>query len=123
HLNHSGKSWEEMWEVLLRGVGAAPVGPILFEDGARAELVEKGAHGSAVVRIRGEGAGGVLGLCDRLGAVPLPPYIEAARKRRTDAPPAAWSADRERYQTVYAREPGAVAAPTAGLHFTEPLLA
>jgi S-adenosylmethionine:tRNA ribosyltransferase-isomerase len=122
HLSHSEESWEEMWEVLLRGVGASP-GRILFEDGAQAEPVEKGVHGSAVVRIRGEGQNGVLGLCERLGAVPLPPYIEAARKRRADAPPAAWSADRERYQTVYARQPGAVAAPTAGLHFTEPLLA
>jgi S-adenosylmethionine:tRNA ribosyltransferase-isomerase len=49
---------------------------------------------------------------DRLGHVPLPPYI-----RRPDR-----EADRERYQTVYARNPGAVAAPTAGLHFTEAIL-
>jgi S-adenosylmethionine:tRNA ribosyltransferase-isomerase len=123
HVSHSQKSWEEMWEVLLRGMAAAPSGRVLFEDGAQAEVVEKGVHGSATVRIRGDGEGGVLGLCDRLGAVPLPPYIEAARKRSADPPPAAWSADRERYQTVYAHSPGAVAAPTAGLHFTEPLLA
>ena len=50
---------------------------------------------------------------ERLGHVPLPPYI-----RRADQP-----ADRERYQTVYARHPGAIAAPTAGLHFSEDLLA
>jgi S-adenosylmethionine:tRNA ribosyltransferase-isomerase len=50
---------------------------------------------------------------DRLGHVPLPPYI-----RRHDE-----AADRERYQTVFARRPGAIAAPTAGLHFSEPLLA
>jgi S-adenosylmethionine:tRNA ribosyltransferase-isomerase len=49
---------------------------------------------------------------DRLGHVPLPPYI-----KRPDDP-----ADRERYQTVYARQPGAIAAPTAGLHLTEELL-
>jgi S-adenosylmethionine:tRNA ribosyltransferase-isomerase len=49
---------------------------------------------------------------ERLGEMPLPPYVD----RAADA------ADRERYQTVYAREPGAVAAPTAGLHFDEPLL-
>jgi S-adenosylmethionine:tRNA ribosyltransferase-isomerase len=55
----------------------------------------------------------VDGALERCGHTPLPPYI-----RRPDRP-----ADRERYQTVYAREPGSVAAPTAGLHFTAPLLA
>ena len=55
-------------------------------------------------------------LCARLGDVPLPPYIE--RDRGVAEP-----GDRERYQTVYARAPGAVAAPTAGLHFTPALLA
>lgn len=55
----------------------------------------------------------VMTVLGRSGHVPLPPYI-----RRTDG-----AADQERYQTVYAREPGAVAAPTAGLHFDEPLLA
>jgi len=53
-------------------------------------------------------------LLDRLGRVPLPPYIRKGEMT---------SADRQRYQTVYAHEPGSVAAPTAGLHFTEPLLA
>ena len=52
-------------------------------------------------------------ILQRLGHVPLPPYIE-----RPDEP-----RDRERYQTVYARRAGAVAAPTAGLHFDEPMLA
>src|SRR5205085_149925 len=56
-----------------------------------------------------------LALLDRLGEVPLPPYIER--------PPSGIAADRERYQTVFAREPGAVAAPTAGLHLTTELLA
>jgi S-adenosylmethionine:tRNA ribosyltransferase-isomerase len=120
HLNHSGESWEEMWEVLLRGMGGGSEGRICFEDGAQAVVVEKGERGSAVARIAGTGPGGVLGLCERLGSVPLPPYIEAARKR---APADDREADRVRYQTVYARVPGAVAAPTAGLHFTEALLA
>lgn len=53
-----------------------------------------------------------MALLERIGHMPLPPYI----KREDDA------ADRERYQTVYARKAGAVAAPTAGLHFNEPLL-
>jgi S-adenosylmethionine:tRNA ribosyltransferase-isomerase len=123
HLSHSSESWEEMWEVLLRGVGGGTEGRILFEDGAEAVVVEKGERGSAFVRIRGKAPGGVLALAERLGSVPLPPYIEAARKR---APPSEGGKpeqpDRLRYQTVYAREPGAVAAPTAGLHFTEALL-
>src|SRR5690606_12727698 len=55
----------------------------------------------------------VLDLLDQYGATPLPPYIEHAAENEDD----------ERYQTVYAREPGAVAAPTAGLHFDEAMLA
>jgi len=63
-------------------------------------------------RLRFESRESVLALLDRHGSVPLPPYIAH--------PPEA--ADEHRYQTVYARAPGAVAAPTAGLHFDEPLL-
>jgi S-adenosylmethionine:tRNA ribosyltransferase-isomerase len=63
-------------------------------------------------RLRFEGADSVLAALDRYGTVPLPPYIARA----------AADEDGARYQTVYARAPGAVAAPTAGLHFDEPLL-
>jgi S-adenosylmethionine:tRNA ribosyltransferase-isomerase len=63
-----------------------------------------------VVEIEGDEP--VAGVLDRIGHMPLPPYIERPVE----------SADRARYQTVYAREPGAVAAPTAGLHFDEPML-
>jgi S-adenosylmethionine:tRNA ribosyltransferase-isomerase len=63
-------------------------------------------------RLRFEGCGDVFALLERYGEVPLPPYV-------THTPDAA---DESRYQTVYAREPGAVAAPTAGLHFDEPTL-
>jgi S-adenosylmethionine:tRNA ribosyltransferase-isomerase len=63
-------------------------------------------------RLKFDGRESVLTLLDRHGSVPLPPYIAH--------PPEA--ADERRYQTVYARAPGAVAAPTAGLHFDEPLL-
>jgi S-adenosylmethionine:tRNA ribosyltransferase-isomerase len=62
--------------------------------------------------LRFEGAGSVLDILDRIGHVPLPPYI--ARADGAD--------DKARYQTVYAKTPGAVAAPTAGLHFDEALL-
>jgi S-adenosylmethionine:tRNA ribosyltransferase-isomerase len=63
--------------------------------------------------LRFEGEGTVMEFLERAGTLPLPPYI----RHQPDA------ADAERYQTVFAREPGAVAAPTAGLHFDEPLLA
>jgi S-adenosylmethionine:tRNA ribosyltransferase-isomerase len=63
--------------------------------------------------LRYDGDDGVMGFLERAGRLPLPPYIEHA----PDAD------DAERYQTVFAREPGAVAAPTAGLHFDEALLA
>ncbi len=69
-----------------------------------------------VVEVRGERAGEPGELLERFGRVPLPPYI-----RRQERDPAA-EADRERYQTVFASASGAVAAPTAGLHFTHRLL-
>ncbi|HXH26075.1 MAG TPA: tRNA preQ1(34) S-adenosylmethionine ribosyltransferase-isomerase QueA, partial [Vicinamibacterales bacterium] len=70
-------------------------------------------HGRRTIRLWMEaGPGDLAAAIDRIGHVPLPPYI-----RRPDRP-----VDRERYQTVYARERGSVAAPTAGLHFTPELL-
>jgi S-adenosylmethionine:tRNA ribosyltransferase-isomerase len=67
-------------------------------------------------RLRFAGAPNVADLLDALGEVPLPPYIVRPDAGRTEE-------DRQRYQTVYAKHAGSVAAPTAGLHFTEPLLA
>lgn len=103
------KLGEAEWEALVRpGRRARPGAAILFEDGLAAEVLEKREDGRCRLRFSEP----VEGHLDRLGHVPLPPYI-----RRSDEP-----ADRERYQTVYARTPGAIAAPTAGLHFTEALL-
>jgi S-adenosylmethionine:tRNA ribosyltransferase-isomerase len=79
---------------------------ILFNEGLEAEVLGRNEHGERLVRFHCEGD--LFDTLDRIGHVPLPPYI-----RRPDTPP-----DRERYQTVYARERGSVAAPTAGLHFT-----
>ena len=107
----------------LRSSRKPKPGTFLSVDGS----VDGSADGSAdggggfVVRSRREelfeleiaGADGVERLIERAGAVPLPPYIRRA----------ADDGDAERYQTVYARRPGAVAAPTAGLHFDETLLA
>jgi S-adenosylmethionine:tRNA ribosyltransferase-isomerase len=70
------------------------------------------ARDDDLFRLRFEGAEPVFALLDRHGEVPLPPYIAHAPQ----------ATDERRYQTVYARAPGAVAAPTAGLHFEEPLL-
>ena len=84
-------------------------GRILFDDDSVATVL--GRDGEFFV-LRFEAAEPLEKMLLRLGRMPLPPYIE----RAADA------ADDERYQTVYARESGAVAAPTAGLHFDEPLL-
>jgi S-adenosylmethionine:tRNA ribosyltransferase-isomerase len=76
------------------------------------EVLARRFHGRRTIRLWSEGDQTVDNLVDELGHVPLPPYIK--RPDRAD--------DRARYQTVFARERGSVAAPTAGLHFTEPLL-
>jgi S-adenosylmethionine:tRNA ribosyltransferase-isomerase len=83
---------------------------IRFGDGLEAEIVGRGEFGERTVRF--SGADDLYAEFERIGHVPLPPYI----KRSDEA------ADRERYQTVFAREKGSVAAPTAGLHFTGEVL-
>lgn len=76
------------------------------------QIVARHFHGRRSIRLWVEGGGDVDALIDALGHMPLPPYI-----KRSDT-----LADRERYQTVYARVRGSIAAPTAGLHFTPELL-
>jgi len=93
-----------------------PGARVRFEGDAgvlMAEVLERHFHGRRTIRLWSESAADVDTLVEALGHVPLPPYI-----KRADTP-----ADRERYQTVFARAPGSVAAPTAGLHFTPELLA
>jgi S-adenosylmethionine:tRNA ribosyltransferase-isomerase len=102
------------WECLVRPGRKIGVGEqLLFgsENELRAEVVARGSFGER--RIRFSPAADFFGLIERLGHIPLPPYID-----RPDRP-----GDREHYQTVYARERGSVAAPTAGLHFTPEILA
>jgi S-adenosylmethionine:tRNA ribosyltransferase-isomerase len=100
---------EREWDALVKpGRRAQPGTRIDFEDGLTAEVVDKREDGRHLLRFSEP----VEPYLDRLGHIPLPPYIH-----RPDT-----LADRERYQTVYARHPGSVAAPTAGLHFTEELL-
>ena len=86
-----------------------------FEKDGRtlnAEITGRHFHGRRTVRLWSDDGAPVGEVIDAIGHVPLPPYI-----KRPDA-----ASDRDRYQTVYARERGSIAAPTAGLHFTPPLL-
>ena len=98
------------WEVLAKPAKRLRVGSqISFGDGRlTATVVEELDHGGRIVRFSYEGI--FLEVLESLGEMPLPPYIHEKL------------ADRERYQTVYAKENGSAAAPTAGLHFTEELL-
>ena len=102
--------WE--WKALVRPGRKVLTGERLeFGDGElRAEVVAHGEFGERTLRF--EPVEDFLGIVERLGHMPLPPYIH-----REDR-----AGDRERYQTVYARERGSVAAPTAGLHFTAEIL-
>jgi len=104
------------WRALLSGSKSVHPGvPIAMPQGLTVVPLTREAD-TWCVRLLHPGAD-TLDAIEANGEVPLPPYI-----RRTDGDPRT-SADRERYQTVYARVPGAVAAPTAGLHFTPALLA
>jgi S-adenosylmethionine:tRNA ribosyltransferase-isomerase len=104
----------DIWEALVRPGKKMQVGErVQFGEGElEAEIISRGELGIRTVRFTVQNALSVEENMDRLGHVPLPPYIE-----RPDE-----AADRQRYQTVYAQRPGAVAAPTAGLHFTPEIL-
>jgi len=112
---------ETHWQALVHpGQKLKPGARLIVDDPVRApgvalriEIVERRFFGRRLIRLDVEGAAGVDAAIDALGHVPLPPYIH-----RPDT-----AEDRERYQTVYARARGSVAAPTAGLHFDAPLLA
>lgn len=109
------------WQALVHpGQKLKPGTRFIVEDPDRArgvtirgEILERLFHGRRRVRLDAEGVSSLDAAIDALGRVPLPPYI-----RREDT-----ADDRARYQTVYARARGSIAAPTAGLHFDEPLLA
>jgi S-adenosylmethionine:tRNA ribosyltransferase-isomerase len=109
-----------VWEVLLKGARRVKVGETIHlrdkekEDFCRAEVTEKLGGGRCRLKIGTESDAGTA--LERIGFPPLPPYI----KRGDDLSVAAM--DEVRYQTVYARKVGAVAAPTAGLHFTDELI-
>ncbi|HJF18888.1 MAG TPA: tRNA preQ1(34) S-adenosylmethionine ribosyltransferase-isomerase QueA [Enterococcus columbae] len=99
------------WETLIKPAKRAKVGTVIrFGDGRlQAVVKEELDHGGRIIEFQYEGI--FLEILESLGEMPLPPYI----KERLEDP--------DRYQTVYAKENGSAAAPTAGLHFTEELLA
>lgn len=109
-----------IWEVMLKGSRKLRAGDILHlkdrnrNDFCRAGLLEKVEQGRCLLKV--ESDTDALSVLEIIGFPPLPPYI------KRDDDPALAKEDRLRYQTVYARVNGAVAAPTAGLHFTESLI-
>jgi S-adenosylmethionine:tRNA ribosyltransferase-isomerase len=104
----------ETWEALVRPGRKMQVGErVLFGEGElEAEVLSHGHLGLRTLRFTSRDHTSIRQHLERLGHVPLPPYIERADE----------SSDRERYQTVFAKRPGAIAAPTAGLHFSTEIL-
>lgn len=101
---------EKVWEIICKpGKKAKPGTRFRFGDKLTAEVLDFAEDGGRIVRFFCEGS--LYAVLDEIGQMPLPPYITEKLQNK------------ERYQTVYAREPGSSAAPTAGLHFTPELLA
>ena len=106
-----------VWSVLLRNLGDARPGTVLhFTDAPEvaAKIVGRGEEGEYKIQVPAQREP----LLNRVGRMPLPPYIKRGKEHDPRD-----EADRERYQTVYARTGGSIAAPTAGLHFTDSVLA
>ena len=101
-LMHPGQRLKPRTRVVFKGAGVRLHG----------EVLARHFQGRRTIRLWADGGVNVIHAIDRIGHVPLPPYI-----KREDR-----SSDRDRYQTIYARERGSIAAPTAGLHFTESVL-
>ena len=100
---------QDVWEVIVRpGKRAKPGRRFVFGNELRAEVLDIVNDGNRLVRFEYDGL--FENVLDRLGEMPLPPYITEKLQ------------DRERYQTVYSKHEGSAAAPTAGLHFTKELL-
>jgi S-adenosylmethionine:tRNA ribosyltransferase-isomerase len=115
-VEHASADGSETWEALMHpGQKLKPGARVQFvDDGAciEGEVLEQRFFGRRMVRLWTNDGGDLFHAIDRIGRMPLPPYIHRADE----------ASDRDRYQTVYARDRGSIAAPTAGLHFTVPLL-
>jgi len=107
---------DDQWRALVRPGRKVAIGErLVFPDSAgtialEAQVIERGQFGERLLRF--EPVADFFAVLERIGHMPLPPYIQ-----REDT-----EADRQRYQTVFAQQPGSVAAPTAGLHFTAQML-
>jgi S-adenosylmethionine:tRNA ribosyltransferase-isomerase len=103
-----------IWEALVRPGQKMRVGErVLFGEGElEGEILTRGELGLRTLRFMSHGERSIGEQLEWLGHVPLPPYIDRADE----------TSDRERYQTIFAKRPGAIAAPTAGLHFSEEIL-
>jgi len=115
-----GQKSDNNWIVMIKGARRLRIGDIFIlkdrqkADFCEAELLEKQTRGRCLLRLKTEAE--TEAVLEAIGFPPLPPYI------KRDDDPALAQIDEQRYQTVYASKNGAVAAPTAGLHFTEPLI-
>jgi len=124
----TGGKWEGLflkllpdggWEIIGQTRGKLQPGEFLeiphpdTDDVLQLQLIERREGGCWLARPANTGQVSPWDLLDRFGSIPLPPYIQDGHAEQQD---------RERYQTVYAQKPGAVAAPTAGLHFTPELI-
>jgi len=111
-LVHPVSEDSRTWTALVHPGRKMRVGERVVFDGGQADVIARAGWGERTLRFDLDSDGDIYELLRKIGHVPLPPYI-----KRDDRPD-----DRERYQTVYARETGSVAAPTAGLHFTPEIL-
>jgi S-adenosylmethionine:tRNA ribosyltransferase-isomerase len=112
-LLQSENEEQSLWQCLVRPGKRVLVGDsILLRLGLRAEILSYGKFGERTVRFHSSAAQPVAEILNQIGEMPLPPYIE----RRPNI------VDSERYQTIFAKHSGSVAAPTAGLHFTPEIL-
>ena len=101
----------DIWETMVRPGRRLKKGDtVIFKDDFKAEIIDYGKDGTRIVKFIYDGI--FMERLEEIGSMPLPPYIE----RPSDAD------DKDRYQTVYCKDEGSVAAPTAGLHFTDELL-
>jgi S-adenosylmethionine:tRNA ribosyltransferase-isomerase len=116
HIAMVGKPSEGRWDALVHPGQKLQPGAHMIFRGTRhvlhGEVLERHFHGRRTIRLWSDSGSSIEDAIDDIGHMPLPPYI-----KREDT-----TSDRDRYQTVYARERGSVAAPTAGLHFTPELL-
>ena len=101
-----------IWSVIAKPSKKLKIGTIInYSKNLSAEVIEKNEDG--IVRLKFSFTGNFMEIISKIGQVPLPPYIKRSSVK---------SYDTERYQTIYAKEAGSIAAPTAGLHFTKSLL-